>query len=48
MTYNGWYMIAVAVGAGLGNYFWVDQVKEVYHATKIIIKHTKVSFIMMI
>lgn len=22
MTYNGWYMIAVAVGAGLGNYFW--------------------------
>ncbi|KAI5950013.1 CTR2 [Candida theae] len=22
MTYNGWYMVAVAVGAGLGNYLW--------------------------
>ncbi|KAI5951339.1 CTR2 [Candida jiufengensis] len=22
MTYNGWYMIAVAVGAAIGNYLW--------------------------
>ncbi|ODV80983.1 copper transpport protein [Suhomyces tanzawaensis NRRL Y-17324] len=22
MTYNGWIMIAVAVGAAIGNYFW--------------------------
>ncbi|EMG45669.1 Copper transport protein, putative [Candida maltosa Xu316] len=25
MTYNGWYMLAVAVGAGLGNYLWGDS-----------------------
>ncbi|KAI3406787.1 CTR2 [Candida oxycetoniae] len=22
MTYNGWYMLAVALGAAIGNYFW--------------------------
>lgn len=22
MTYNGWYMLAIAVGAGLGNFIW--------------------------
>ncbi|KAM9914071.1 hypothetical protein OXX69_000971 [Metschnikowia pulcherrima] len=25
MTYNGWYMLAVVVGAALGFYFWGDE-----------------------
>lgn len=25
MTYNGWYMMAVAIGAGIGNYFWGNR-----------------------
>lgn len=28
MTYNGWYMIAVAVGAGLGHYFWGSETEN--------------------
>lgn len=24
MTYNGWYMLAVVVGAGVGNYLWAS------------------------
>lgn len=25
MTYNGWYMLAVALGAGIGNYLWGNR-----------------------
>lgn len=25
MTYNGWYMLAVALGAGLGHYLWASE-----------------------
>lgn len=25
MTYNGWYMLAVTIGAGLGHYFWGSE-----------------------
>lgn len=25
MTYNGWYMIATVIGAGIGHYFWGQE-----------------------
>lgn len=25
MTYNGWYMLAVVLGAGIGNYLWGNR-----------------------
>lgn len=35
MTYVGWYMLAVVVGAGIGNYFWTCDSPE----TKALICH---------
>lgn len=26
MTYNGWYMLSVVIGAGLGYYFWGNRI----------------------
>ena len=40
MTYNGWYMLAVGVGAGLGNCIWGVPANpahlEAYHVISVI------------